>query len=388
MTFQHFGLKLIEPKFGSDLTNLIIELDYLRKKPLMGSTHPKIFFQLKEVFHFLESLGSARIEGNRTTVAEYIETKIEDRKSTKEDLVEIQNVEQALEFIDENIKDQKIDRSFLSEIHKITVNNLTLPPQGEGSRHPGEFRKENVKIKGAKHTPPEQIKVPEYMEELFNFIETDNEAKYDLIKTALAHHRFAWIHPYDNGNGRVVRLLTYAMLVKQGFKVNMGKRIINPTAIFCNDRNKYNNALSKADDGTEAGLLNWCNYVLSGLKNEIEKIDKLLDYSYLSKEILVPSVDFALDRKVITSVEADILLVAIRKEVFQASDIQHLLKDKIPAARSRFIRQLREKRLIEPENHNSRKHVINFRNSYLLRGIIKMLDEKGFLPIKNETKEL
>jgi Fic family protein len=36
--------------------------------------------------------------------------------------------------------------------------------------------------------------------------------KYDLMKVALARHRFAWLHPFSNGNGRVVRLLTYAML--------------------------------------------------------------------------------------------------------------------------------------------------------------------------------
>ena len=71
-TFNHFDLKLIEPDFGSSLTDLIIELDYLRKKQLGGSTHPKVFFQLKNIFHKLESIGSARIEGNNTTIAEYI----------------------------------------------------------------------------------------------------------------------------------------------------------------------------------------------------------------------------------------------------------------------------------------------------------------------------
>ncbi|HEX9513927.1 MAG TPA: hypothetical protein VF939_25725 [Puia sp.] len=33
------SLQLVEPSFGSKLTDLIIELDYLRKKPLTGSTH-------------------------------------------------------------------------------------------------------------------------------------------------------------------------------------------------------------------------------------------------------------------------------------------------------------------------------------------------------------
>ena len=43
--FEHIDLHLVEPAFGSRLTDLIIELDYLRKKPLGGTTHPAIFFQ-------------------------------------------------------------------------------------------------------------------------------------------------------------------------------------------------------------------------------------------------------------------------------------------------------------------------------------------------------
>ncbi len=81
--FKHFDLKLVEPIFNSPLTDLIIELDYLRKKPLGGTTHPVIFFQLKDIFHTLESIGSARIEGNRTTLAEYIETKISQEEDIK-----------------------------------------------------------------------------------------------------------------------------------------------------------------------------------------------------------------------------------------------------------------------------------------------------------------
>ena len=60
-SFTHYDLKLVEPSFGSTLTDLIIELDYLRKKPLGGSTHPKVFFQLKHLFHTLESIGLSLI---------------------------------------------------------------------------------------------------------------------------------------------------------------------------------------------------------------------------------------------------------------------------------------------------------------------------------------
>ena len=41
--------------------------------------------------------------------------------------------------------------------------------------------------------------------------------------------------------------------------------------------------------------------------------------------------------------------------------------------------------MIAPENKNSRKYLIDFGNNYLLRGVIKMLDQHGFLPLKGES---
>ncbi len=145
-------------------------------------------------------------------------------------------------------------------------------------------------IGSSSHTPPDASTVPSYMEELFNFINKANPPQYDLLKVAIVHHRFVWIHPFDNSNGKVVRLLTYAMLIKYGFRVHIGGRIINPTAVFCNNRENYYRYLSLAGDGSDESLLLWCEYVLDGLKNEISKIDKLLDYEFLAKNILFPVV--------------------------------------------------------------------------------------------------
>lgn len=61
--FVHYDLEIVIPEFVSDLTDLILALDSLRNKPLQGTTKPAIFFQLKRIFHILESVGSARIEG-------------------------------------------------------------------------------------------------------------------------------------------------------------------------------------------------------------------------------------------------------------------------------------------------------------------------------------
>ena len=382
--FLHYDLKLIEPSFGSELTDLIIELDYLRKKPLGGSTHPKVFFQLKHIFHTLESIGSARIEGNNTTIAEYIETKLEGSKKVTPRIKEIQNIEKAMAFIEENVKDSPINRAFISEMHKMIVDGLNPPPGGEGDSTPGQYRKSNLKINKSSHKPPEWLKVDDYMNELFDFVNKEDSPKYDLLKAAMAHHRFVWIHPFGTGNGRTVRLFTYAMLVKTGFNVNVG-RIINPTAVFCSNRNDYYTYLSEADKGTDEGITTWIKYVLKGLKEEIEKIDKLLDYNFLRKEILIPTISHSLERKYITDSEAKILRKAIDKQEMQAADVKEFFVGKADAEVSRQIRKLIDKKMLVPEKEGTRKYVLRFENSYLLRSVIKSLGEKGFLPINDEV---
>lgn len=382
--FSHYDLKLIEPSFGSALTDLIIELDYLRKKPLGGSTHPKVFFQLKHIFHTLESIGSARIEGNNTTIAEYIETKLSESKKVPPSIKEIQNIEKAMAFIEDNVMDNPINGAFLSEMHKMIVDGLLPPPNGEGDVTPGEYRKVNLKINNSTHKPPEWLKVNDYMNELIAFVNENNSPKYDLLKAAIAHHRFVWIHPFGNGNGRTVRLFTYAMLVKTGFNVNVG-RIINPTAVFCSNRNDYYSNLSEADKGTDEGIITWVEYVLKGLKDEIEKIDRLSDYNFLRKEILIPTINHSLERKYITDIEAKIFKKAIDKQVIQAADVKEFFDGKADAEVSRQIRKLIEKKMLAPEKDGTRKYVLRFDNSYLLRSVIKLLGEKGFLPVRDDV---
>lgn len=171
--FKHSPLQLAVPDFNSPLTDLIIELDYLRKKQLGGTTHPAVFFQLKRIFHTLESVCSARIEGNNTTITEYIETKLSELPKgppPNKDIQEILNMEQAMAFIDEHIRDVMFNRAFVSELHKKVVSDLLPPPDGEGDRTPGVYRTVAVNIVRSNHKPPEPIHVTTYMDELFEFV--------------------------------------------------------------------------------------------------------------------------------------------------------------------------------------------------------------------------
>jgi Fic family protein len=255
-------ITLPHPDFKSHLTQLIFDLEHLRDLDLNGTTPPWLFFDLKDIMHQLESLTSARIEGNRTTIMSVVENVIEGSKPTHdESLVELRNIQKAIRFIEDNVSDAKIDRAFICELQKIVVKDLT----GDGSRYSGVYRPGEVEITNSKHTPPSHLLVPGLMDELIDFINNPIEPQYDLIKTAIAHHRFTAIHPFDNGNGRTVRLLTYSMLTKQRFIDNQGFRLLNPSAVFCMDRQKYYNMLALADKGGDGNILAWCEYVLEGI---------------------------------------------------------------------------------------------------------------------------
>jgi len=383
-----FPLRLIEPSFKDPLTDLILELDHQRTYVLGGSTPPSLFFQLKELFHILETLGSARIEGNRTTIAELVDRKLENPVKD-EALLEIRNIEAALLFVEEawsrNPESFRIDHGLVRELHRQTT--MDLSPADEGDATPGSYRLGPVRIARSAHLPPDSADVHSFMDRLFAFINNPDPPKYDLLKIALAHHSFTWIHPFANGNGRTVRLFTYALLLKTGFRVGGPRpatRLLNPTAVFCSDRDKYYEMLSHADAGTDAGLLDWCSYVLSGLKTELDKVAKLLDYDWLRKNVLIPAIQELHQKNGISNHERVVLLLSLDKVVIRNQDVRPALNSMSIVQASRILGELRKRQLLVPTAGAERSYELGISQSPLLRMVLRQLDRKGFLPLRGE----
>jgi len=122
--------------------------------------------------------------------------------------------------------------------------------------------------------------------------------------------------------------------------------------------------------------------VLEGLKSEIDKIDMLLDYDYLKGSILLPALEHASQMKYVDSNEYKILKVTVEKQVIQNSDIQEVLKSKHMTSISRYIRALKEKKMLVSELDSPRKYHISFTNNFLIRSVIKKLEVEGFIPMK------
>lgn len=357
--------------FGSPVTTLLFKLERLRGISLSGTTPREWFFQLQRSFQLLEAIGSSRIEGNNTTVLDYITreslpAEIRDR----EGFAEIGNLEKALQFIEES--SDPIDEHFICELQKMAVEGLVH----EGDPNAGSYRDVSISIAGSNHEPPDADDVPALMRELVKFINRDCEQQYDLLKVSVAHHQFVWIHPFRNGNGRTARLLTYAMIVRL-FDVRQS-RLFNPTAVFCSNRNKYYEMLKVADSKNNEAQVRWCQFVLQGLLDELQKTEKLTDVNYVRQNILEPVLRDASRKGIIDKDTLLALQVALEKPIFQASDLACVWANTF--ARSRNIRAMLDASLIAPVSEGARKYYLKFAGSPLMVSLIYTLYQQGFLP--------
>ena len=367
------------PKFDSDLTKTILELEHLKNRPLKNTTNESIFLQLKSLLHAVEAVTSARIEGNHTTIASYIEKRDDDSHKNDEQIIEISNLIDGLDFIDKYVIEEPISANFIKELHRIVVGGLTH----EGDKRAGAWRNEPRYIANAKHQPPEPYDVPDLMRELINYINSNEGEQYDLLKIAIANHRFVWIHPFGNGNGRTDRLMTYALLCKKGYIAPNKMRLFNPTAIFAGDRNKYYDMLALADDYKDEHILEWCEYFLSGVRDEIKKSEFLADAEFVNKKILLPSVDRMEKAGVVSKLESNILGRAVRLGAIKASDIKDLWGREITSvAIAQQIKKLRDRNLIKATHEGGREYEISFDNSELTRVTLEQMDLAGLLPIR------
>lgn len=113
-------------------------------------------------------------------------------------------------------------RDFICALHRHFVEQLpdslriVTGRKGETAMNvPGELRTRDVDVGAHLAPPPEEV--PEL---LAAFAETWQRLPKTPAHLLLAHHRFAWIHPFLDGNGRVARLLSTAMLAKYGFEAD------------------------------------------------------------------------------------------------------------------------------------------------------------------------
>lgn len=369
-----------EFSFSSALAGIIIDLERLRGDLGSGTTHPPVFVQLKSLFQLMSSIMSARIEGNRTSIVDAVEGAAaftgQSHSVAAEGVQEILNLQEAAAFIDRVVQPgAPITHGLVRELHKIAVSGLVR----EGDRTPGAYRTSDVSIGGSAHVPPSPVAVQGDMSALLDFVNEPVEQSFDLLKVAIAHHRFVWIHPFGNGNGRVCRLFTYAIMVSQGFTDATQYRVVNPTTVFGSDRSLYYKMLEDADSLQPDAIIRWCQYLLEGMLADLRKLNKLSDGLFVLESLLRPAIQRGVDAGAFSLQQAQALDVVAKLTEVKAADLEAVFPGTIPA-RSQRIRKLVDKKLIQPIAEGKRTYRLVMAPGPLTPFIIRQLDELGFLP--------
>ena len=216
----------------------------LEKKTELDKLRPIPTYALKSIKESLMiewTYNSNSIEGNTLTLQEtkmVIEEGFTIKGKSLREHFEAVNHQEAIELVESLISDSYI----LKETDILNIHELVL--QKIEKDFAGRFRTSGVRISGANFVPPNALKIDEYITELTDWTNTSD--MNIVLKSAIFHHRFVWIHPFFDGNGRTARLLFNLLLMKEGFP---------PAIILKNDRKKYYDALNSANNGNYSKLV-------------------------------------------------------------------------------------------------------------------------------------
>jgi len=181
---------------------------------LLPDTYLFTYFYIRK-----EAVLSSQIEGTQSSLQELLLFELDEaRGAPMDDVQVVSSYVRALDYGIQNIRDNKglpLSLRLLREMHGILLE------KGRGSeKTPGEFRRSQNWVGGRK--PSTATYVPPPLEDLNECLDVFEKFLYDqpvrtpvLIKAALAHVQFESIHPFQDGNGRLGRLLITLLLCSE-----------------------------------------------------------------------------------------------------------------------------------------------------------------------------
>lgn len=148
---------------------------------------------------------------------------------------------------------------------------------------PGELRKNDVIV--GKHVPPYHADLPRFLGRFDQAYGSPPLSRFRQIQSVGAvHHRFLWIHPFVDGNGRVARLMSHALLKRLG----VGTSLWSVARGLARNETRYKELLAFADaprqgdrDGrgnlTQTGLMSFCRFFLETSRDQVAFMSELLE---------------------------------------------------------------------------------------------------------------
>lgn len=219
----------------------------------------------------LESHHSTHIEGTAINF-EQAQDILSDKKAkgvSRDDEKELLNYKKAMDFISKYLgKDDPISEGLVRELHKILVRGV------RGSEaQPGNYRKiqnyvANSRTKEIIYTPPAPLEVPHFMREFVDWINAHIEEVSPVLTAGITQFQFVYIHPFVDGNGRTVRLLSTLILYKTGYDF---KRLFTISEYYDKDRPAYYNAIQSVRKN-KMDMTGWLEYFVDGLHSQMKEI--------------------------------------------------------------------------------------------------------------------
>ena len=177
-----------------------------------------LFYKYEQKARNLSVHASTSIEGNPlplTDVKALLKSRPEYIRDTER---EVLNYNNALIWLEQKLKKSSplsITHEVIYKIHTLVMDNLMNEAQLQDYRNEPVFVNDPHEHKTI-YWPPDQQEVNNLMRELIEFVHNSQNTVDPLIVSGIFHKQFVIIHPYVDGNGRTVRLVTKALLASMG----------------------------------------------------------------------------------------------------------------------------------------------------------------------------
>lgn len=242
-----------------------------------------------------ETIDSSKLEGTHATLEDLLNYQIGNNFEGKEDdIKEVYNYRKALIYANEKLgtindaEKQKapLSSKIIKEIHKILLNNV----RGK-TKDPGNFkRNQNFigSIDGVSFVPVSPQLTEEYMTNLEEYIHSE---EMDIIyQSAIIHAQFEMIHPFEDGNGRIGRLLIPLFLY---YKELLPVPAFYMSNYFNKNRSEYLQRLENISKNND--WKGWIKFYLNGViesaNNNLNRAGYLKSFYDEVKEKVLPKLN-------------------------------------------------------------------------------------------------
>lgn len=241
-------------KWDSEILGLIAAIyKEAGKQEMYLKQRPEELEKLVEIAKVQSTEASNAIEGIVTTstrIRQLVEEKTAPRNRDEQ---EIAGYRDALNIIHENFDAIPITRNYILQLHKVLYSHMNNPMAGQtksvqnyiSATYP-DGHTETL------FTPLAPFETPEALDRIcdeYNRVIGNMEAE-PLIVIPIFIHDFLCIHPFNDGNGRMSRLLTTLLLYRNGFYVG---KYISLEAKIAKNKDLYYAALRQAQEGWHKG---------------------------------------------------------------------------------------------------------------------------------------